>query len=113
MNITNRGPLGLKVSPVVSSAIRDSAKGEECTLNGPNCNHDPATTVLCHLRYFGWAGIAQKPHDFLAVYGCSACHDDLDKRSGGIGYEDILRALGKTLMRLHAKGLIAVKGAKK
>lgn len=112
MNLMNKGPLGPKNPPLVSKQLRNSAEGEECTLNGPNCNHDTATTVLCHLRFFNWAGISQKPHDFLAAYGCSACHDDLDKRTGAIGHEDILRALGKTLMRLYQKGLLTVKGQK-
>jgi len=113
MNLAQKPPLGLKEPPLVSDAIRKSAQGETCTLCLGCCNHDPATTIFAHLRFFGWAGIAQKPDDLLGVYACSACHDALDRRSGAEwGFEDVLRALGKTLLRLKAKGLITVKGAK-
>jgi len=112
MNIAHhmRGPLGQKTPPLVSTKIRASAKGESCTLRLPCCNGDNETTVFCHLRFFGWAGIAQKPDDLLGVYGCSACHDALDGRSNGLwGFEDVLRALGETLMKLKAKGLVGTK----
>lgn len=100
-----------KTPSVVSRKIRDSARGEECSLRLPCCNGDPETTVLAHLRYFGWAGIAQKPHDFLAVYACSSCHDALDGRArdGLFGFEDVLRGLGETLTKLHRKGLLVTK----
>lgn len=95
----------------VSKKIRDSARGEECSLRLPCCNGDPETTVLAHLRYFGWAGIAQKPHDFLAVYACDACHANLDSRDGNAvwGWDDVLRGLGETLTKLHRKGLLVTK----
>lgn len=92
----------------VSRKMRQSARGETCTLRLPGCNHDPETTVLCHLRMFGWAGMGQKPHDFLAVYACSDCHDKLDRRGSradGFTHEDVLRALGETLSRMHEKGI--------
>lgn len=100
-----------KHPPAVSKRVRDSARGETCSLRFPCCNHDPETTVLAHLRYFGWAGIAQKPHDFLAVYACANCHDCLDGRGrdGLFGFDDILRGLGETLTKLHAKGLMVLK----
>jgi len=53
---------------VVSQIVRDSAQGEGCTLRLGCCNHDPSTVCLCHIRAFGWAGMGQKPPDFLAVY---------------------------------------------
>lgn len=99
---------------VVSQPVRDSARGEECSLRLGCCNHDPATVCLCHIRAFGWAGMGQKPPDFLAVYACSACHDALDRRSKDAewGWDDVLRALGETLMRLSARGLLTLKGQK-
>ena len=98
----------------VSQAVRDSAEGETCTLRLGCCNHDPATVGLCHIRAFGWAGMAQKPPDFLAVYACSACHDHLDRRASEAqwGWDDVLRALGETQMRLSTKGLLTLKGQK-
>ncbi len=35
---------------VVSKKVRDSARGQDCTVRIPGtCNFDPATTVLAHL----------------------------------------------------------------
>jgi hypothetical protein len=104
-DLAMRGPLGQKQPPLVSPVLRNSARGETCTLRLPGCNENEANVFLCHLRFFGWAGIAQKPHDFLAVFACQHCHDIVDRRAGGAwGFEEILRALGETLMRHHAAG---------
>ena len=104
-NLAGLPPLGLKQSPLVSTTLRQSAHGETCTLRLPGCQSGPDNVFLCHLRFFGWAGIAQKPRDFLGVYGCQHCHDIIDRRKDGVwGFEDILRALGETLLRHHAAG---------
>lgn len=107
----NRTPIGQRVPSCVSSAIRASAREQTCTLRSPACNGRLDTTVLCHLRMFGSAGIAHKPHDFHAVYACSDCHRLLDSRdwmtTGAIGFEDVLRALMETQRRLYAAGLLA------
>lgn len=99
-----------------SAPLRNSARGEACTLRLPCCNGDPQTTVLAHLRMFGWAGTAQKPPDYLAVFACAACHDAMDKRAPEngwmCGFEDVLRALGETLRRQHEKGNLVMKGQK-
>ena len=60
--------------------------------------------ILAHLRFFGWAGIAQKPHDFLAVFACQHCHDIVDRRAGGVGTSRTSSAPLETLMRHHAAG---------
>lgn len=97
----------------ISKPVRDSARGETCTLRLGCCNGDTETTILAHIRQFGWAGIGQKPADFLSLYACSACHDAFDGRSREPwGWEDVTRAHGETLLRLYAKGLLTVKGAK-
>lgn len=89
---------------------RESAQGQDCTLRLPCCNHNPETTVLAHLRMFGWAGMAQKPPDFLGVYACSACHDALDRRtSEDWGWDDVLRALGETQISMRNQGVLIVK----
>lgn len=109
-NLAKRSALGLKKPPLVSAALRQSARGERCALRLDCCNHDPATTVLAHLRFFSWAGMGQKPDDLLAVFACSACHDALDRRASPLwGWDDVLRALGETLMRQKEKGLIEVR----
>lgn len=111
MNLAHifKGPPGPKTKPFVSTEWRKSAKGKMCKLQIKGvCNHDPQTTVLAHLRMFGWAGTAQKPHDFLAVYACSACHDALDWRGTKVGVDpwDILQALGETLTDHYEEGRI-------
>lgn len=107
-NLANRPPLGQKQPPTVSTPLRQSARGETCTLRLGCCNGDPSTVVLAHLRFFSWAGISQKPDDMLAVFACSACHDAIDRRSREPwGFEDLLRGLGETLMRQKAKGLVS------
>lgn len=102
------GP-NFKTPPLVSDVIRKSARGQSCTLMLPGCDGGGETTVLCHIRRFGWAGINQKPHDFLAVYGCANCHRTMDSRdpAAPCGDDDILRALGNTLIRLYESGLLA------
>lgn len=117
-DLSGRGPLGLKQDRPITrkrkpvgqcDAIRQSARGEPCTLRLiGTCNGDWTTTVFCHLRMFGAAGMGQKPADYAGVYGCSACHDALDRRdtSGLWGYEDVLRALMETHRRLATKGLL-------
>lgn len=95
-----------KTPMFVSKKWRESARGQNCTLRLDCCNGDETTVVLCHIRKFGWGGMASKPHDFLAVYACSACHDVMDSRdaSSPIGNDDILRALGETLSIHYAEG---------
>lgn len=116
-----KGPLGLKGSQPkprkrerhgVSEAVRQSARGETCTLRLPCCCGGTETTVLAHLRLFGAGGMGRKPNDWRAVYACAACHDALDRRNsmtaGLWGFEDVLRALMETHDRLAAKGLLHV-----
>jgi len=93
--------------------LRDSARGEECTLQiHPHCNGNPETVVLCHLP--SGSGMGQKSPDWFAVYGCSSCHDIIDGRvnlSSDIELEllkIINRALFRTLTRMIEKGLIKI-----
>jgi hypothetical protein len=60
--------------------IRDSAKGQECTMNSPYCNHDPATVVFAHFGEPGEKGMGLKPSDSSGCYICSGCHDWVDGR---------------------------------
>lgn len=92
------------------SKARKSARGKPCALRLACCNGDPATTVLAHLRMFGWGAMAQKPPDYLAVYACFACHDALDGRGEKFWtYPDVLRALGETLKSMEADGVLIIK----
>lgn len=61
------------------SKLRKSAKGRECTIRIPGvCNFNPETTVLCHL---GGGGLGMKHPDLLAAFGCSDCHNEVDRRT--------------------------------
>jgi hypothetical protein len=58
--------------------LRKEARGRMCTIRIPgHCNHNPETTVLCHL---GGGGMGVKQHDLHAAFGCSDCHDVIDGR---------------------------------
>jgi len=94
-----------------SEAIRQSARGEMCLLNGPTCNYNRETTVFCHINEgFAGKGIGIKAQDYAGFYGCSACHTAYD--TGQLGedkYFYLLRAMVWTLGRLVEKGIITVK----
>lgn len=114
MNLTGRAPVQKNARPVKSTVLRNAARDESCTLRLPGCNGDTATTVLAHIRRFGWGGMSGKPADYKACLACSACHDLLDSRdpSAPVGYDDILRAMGETLDRQFASGNLILKGTK-
>ena len=60
--------------------LREQARGQDCTINIPSrCNFNPETTILAHYRK-GFYGMGIKPHDLLAAYACSTCHDIVDGR---------------------------------
>lgn len=61
--------------------LKKLAKGKPCMLRIPNvCNWRPETTVLCHIRITGTGG-SRKPTDLAGVWGCSDCHDVIDRRN--------------------------------
>jgi hypothetical protein len=85
------------------SKIRKSARGEACSLRvSPNCQ-DGDTVVLCHLNS-NYRGIGIKSPDIFGVYGCYYCHQLLD--ASKVEYQDQLRALMETQMKLISKGLL-------
>lgn len=62
--------------------IRKSARGQECQVRLPAiCNGNPETVVLAHYRMAGACGTGMKPTDALGAYACSACHDEIDRRT--------------------------------
>lgn len=96
------------------SKIRESAKGESCTIRSSWCNEDRDTTVWCHAPsgiLFG-RGMNHKSDDILGCYGCSSCHDVIDGRSH-IHETDFegrrtmfLRGFTVSLRILREKGLV-------
>lgn len=65
------------------SNLRQLARGRDCTIRVPqHCLRTTETVVLCHYRMSGLSGMGIKSPDWCAAYGCSACHDVVDGRSG-------------------------------
>lgn len=104
--ITNSIPKPVKI---ISRKIRNSARGEMCTLRTRHCNGNPETVVFAHVPTT-YAGMGTKSNDLHGVYACSGCHTALDEYL--VGHNDILRALVETQVKMYQKDLITVKGAK-
>lgn len=88
-----------------SKKIRESARGEDCTLRVSHQCQDGETVVFCHLNT-PFKGVAIKSPDLFGVYGCYHCHVLLD--SSKVDYQDQQRALFETQYKLYQKGLINV-----
>lgn len=97
---------------IVSKKLRESARGQDCTLRLAGiCNFNPETTVLCHLPC-GHKGAGMKSPDNIACFGCSACHDVIDGRvKGDYSMSDLLRAIAETQLIWISTGLMVIKGA--
>lgn len=62
-----------------SKAILNAARGENCTMRTPLCNHDPDTTVACHSNWeMHGKGLGHKAEDIFVAFGCSSCYHWLD-----------------------------------
>ena len=62
--------------------LRKLAKGKPCLVRIPGvCNHTPETTVLAHYSLAGISGRGLKSPDLLGAWCCSACHDEVDRRT--------------------------------
>ena len=98
---------------IKSKKIRDSAKGEECTLViGGVCNGDNETVVLCHFGVHS-GGSARLNGDLSAGYGCFSCHSIIDRREySSLSEADrefyMRRSQVRTLDRLVDKGLVVI-----
>ena len=79
--------------------LRNLAKGKPCMVRLPGiCNGNPETTVLAHYRLSGTCGAGMKPDDQQGAWACSACHDEVDRRT---------RKLENDFVRLaHAEGVL-------
>ena len=64
-----------------SKAIRQSARGQPCTVRAPECTGGDETTVWAHsnLSEHG-KGMSLKAHDIFGCYACMSCHAWLDGR---------------------------------
>ena len=89
-----------------SKKIRDSARGEDCSLRVSSNCQDGETVIFAHLNS-NYRGTGLKSPDLFGVYACYLCHAALD--SGDVTSSDQLRALQETQMKLVSKSLITVK----
>ena len=88
--------------------ILKAARDAPCTLHGPTCNGDPATTVFAHLNEsFAGKGMGIKADDCAGFFACSACHEFYDQhRFGGDYGWLLLRAYYRTIRRLLDEGIL-------
>ena len=115
MNLTGRDIYQKGQKPAKMPALRRDALNRHCTLRIPGvCSQDPAKTVGCHMRMFGFGGMGQKPDDIFIIDACSDCHRILDSRDkwadAPLGWDDILAAFMRTLAKRRAAGLIKLEG---
>lgn len=93
--------LNFRREPIRSRKLLDSAKGQPCDLQIPGiCNHDPATTVSCHVRDESF-GMGVKADDQSTFHGCSACHRFWDTGAylGKMSEADMLRLVLRAIQR--------------
>jgi hypothetical protein len=95
---------------VRSKALRQSAKGQPCSVRIPGvCNHDKGTTVLAHVN-FGGHGMGTKESDLSACFACSNCHDAIDGRVPWSRNESLIfAAVMRTQHKWIELGLLEVK----
>jgi hypothetical protein len=92
--------------------LRQFARGQECQIRVPMvCNHNPETSVWCHLRLIGISGMGTKAPDVLGAIGCSACHDFVDNRSHPRNTPEyrrtlLLEGMARTQYYLVSKGIL-------
>lgn len=98
-----------------SKKLRDSARGEECTLNIAGfCRYDTETTVLAHLPHESH-GMGLKCHDICGCFACDTCHAIIDGRHTAklsqVDFEFYARrAMVRTYSRWFDMGLLSIKG---
>lgn len=63
--------------------LRKEAAGRMCQVRIPGvCKAREDDCVLAHLQYpAGVRGMGQKAPDLLGAWACSACHDEVDRRT--------------------------------
>lgn len=105
-----------KNKPLHSKVLRNSARGEDCTLILSQCRNRTETVILAHSDFIEHGkGIGLKGSDDEAMYCCFECHSawhllDIPEEERRELYE---RAKTRTHGRMRDKGLghILDKGA--
>lgn len=97
------------------SAIRKSAKGEDCLVRLPGvCTFNPETVIWSHYRgSAGGKGLSHKSDDLCGAYCCTACdavYDGQRRRPPGMTKAEVdiawLQGHIRSLVRLKEKGLV-------
>lgn len=82
--------------------LRNLARGRECLVRLPGiCNGNPETVVLAHYRLAGTCGVGMKPVDTNATFCCSACHDEVDRRTRKLEPDFVKLAFAEGVMRTN------------
>ena len=77
--------------------LRTYAKGRDCDIRLPGiCNFDPATSVWAHLP---GGGMGTKKPDILGCVACSACHDEVDRRTHLTDFDYARRSHMEAILR--------------
>ena len=80
--------------------LEAEARGRECQVRLPGvCNFNPETTVLAHARLAGLCGTGIKPYSLLGAHACSACHDEIDRRSRNLETDFVRLAFYEGVLR--------------
>ena len=98
-----------KKKPFRSKKIRESARGEQCTIRSPLCNFDAETTIWAHSNSLSdGKGMGIKADDRVGAYCCSGCHRWLDEGFAKREVKDSYFKKGRDISRiiLKQKGLI-------
>lgn len=79
----------------------------------PCCNCNPETTVLAHFRMQPYCGTGIKPDDFIfGAWACSACHDEIDRRTRTVDDETARMAHAEGVFRtqyeLKRRGMVKI-----
>ncbi len=93
------------MSAIRSKKIRDAARDKPCMIRLPGCDGGGETTVLCHYRLAGYAGMGSKPDDIaFGAWGCFSCHQKVDFREplDGWSKDQIRLAHAEGVMRTNA-----------
>lgn len=104
----------LKQKAIRSQKLRDSARGQDCTLQIAGvCENQIDTTVLAHLPDESH-GVSRKSDDISACFACEYCHDVIDRRvMFPLCEEDrefyMRRAITRTMRRWIEMGLVVIK----
>ncbi len=68
--------------PLKSKKLRDSARGQDCTMRvAGTCYNHSSTTVLAHVNTEGGC-MGGKSDDYSACFACHDCHQWLDLNLG-------------------------------